>query len=167
MKTFQSGRDGLEPFQNLDGTWHEIAFLPVQQPPVSSIVASLEFLNDWEHDWVEHHQHHEGAEFVTYGELSDEDRPYAREMKEDGSWEEDSDTEFLNKCCGRGRPMYWRDLKLYVAASPDRGFVTIKDYVSALHPWLMSLREDLVEAKVDSLLSAPGPLDVALETTWI
>ncbi len=37
----------------------------------------------------------------------------------------------------------------------------------AVHPWLMSLREQLVEAKVDSPLSAPGPLDVALETTWM
>ncbi len=132
MKTFRNGRDGLEPFQNTDGTWHEIAFLPVKQPPVSSIVASLEFLKDWEHDWVEHHERHEGAEYVMYGELGDEDRPYSREMKEDGSWEEDSDTEFLNKCCGRGRPMYWRDLTLYVAASTDKGFVTIKDYVSGM-----------------------------------
>lgn len=37
----------------------------------------------------------------------------------------------------------------------------------AVHPWLMSLREQLVEAKVDSPLSAPGPLNMALETTWI
>lgn len=132
MKTFHSGRDGLEPFQNPDGTWHEIACLPVKQPPVSSIVASLEFLKDWEHDWVEHHECHQGAEYVTYGELGDEDRPYAREMKEDGSWEEDSDTEFLNKCCGRGRPMYWRDVSLHVAASTDKGFVTIRDYVSGM-----------------------------------
>ncbi len=187
MKTSKSGRDGLEPLQNPDGTWHEIAFLPVNQPPVASIEASLRFLDEWEHDWVEHHERHEGAEYITYGELGHEDRPFAREMKEDGSWDEDSNTEFLNRCCGRDRPINWRDLTLHVAASTDSGFVTIKDFVSgnvcrflqrvlqavsnsenvAVHPWLMSLRDDLAEAKVDSPLCSPGPLDVALEATWI
>lgn len=29
MKTSKSGREGLEPLQNLDGTWHEVASLPM------------------------------------------------------------------------------------------------------------------------------------------
>lgn len=130
MKTSKSGRDGLEPLQNPDGTWHEVASLPMQLPPVASIKASLRFLDEWEHDWVQDHECHKGGEYVTYGELDDADRPYAREMKEDGSWEEDSDTEFLIRCCGSDRPMHWRGLTLQVAASTGNEFVTIKDYVS-------------------------------------
>lgn len=37
---------------------------------------------------------------------------------------------------------------------------------AAVHPWLMSLRESLAEAKVYSPLCSPGPLAEALEARW-
>lgn len=50
-------------------------------------------------------------------------------MHEDGSWEDDSDTEFLAACCGSERP--WnKDVKLVVLPAEGCDFVTIRDYVS-------------------------------------
>jgi hypothetical protein len=128
MKTPRSA-DELEPFFQPDtggngsGTWHEISHLPVYD------------LEQWEFDWMAWHKDHDGPEFdreyVTYGDLDDEVRPYANEPKEDGSWEEDSDTEFLVKCCGDDRPLRKRGLKLVVTPSEgSESFVTVRDYVS-------------------------------------
>lgn len=52
----------------------------------------------------------------TYGDLSDEDRPYADEAKEDGSWEE--------------RPLGKRGVKLVVTPSVGNEYITVLDYVS-------------------------------------
>lgn len=136
MKTPRSAND-LEPFfQQIPGggTWHEIARLPLTEPKVSSVEVSVSDLEQWESDWIAWHGHHEGEpanpEYVTYGDLSDEDRPYAKEPKEDGSWEEDSDTEFLIRCCGQDRPLRTRGQKLVVTPAAGDHFVTVNDYVS-------------------------------------
>ncbi|GJC94494.1 lysM domain-containing protein [Colletotrichum higginsianum] len=104
------------------------------EPKVSSVEASVYDLEQWEFNWVAWHTHHEGEpanpEYVTYGDLSDEDRPYAKEPKEDGSWEEDSDTEFLVRCCGQDRPLRKRGQKLVVTPAAGGHFVTTHDYVS-------------------------------------
>ncbi|KAL6822866.1 hypothetical protein J3E69DRAFT_382000 [Trichoderma sp. SZMC 28015] len=133
------------------GTWHEISSLPLTDPKVSSAEASLRDLDQWESDWLAWHRDHTAPEFnveyTTYGDLSDEDRPYANEPKEDGGWEEDSDTEFLIRCCGDDRPLRKRGLKIKVTPSAGNNFVTVHDYVRAVHPWLMGLRGDIIRAK--------------------
>lgn len=137
MKTPRSA-DDLEPYfqQTLGGgsVWHEIAQLPLTEPKVSSVEVSVYDLEQWEFHWVAWHGHHEGEpanpEYVTYGDLSDEDRPYAAEAKEDGSWEEDDDTEFLIRCCGQDRPLGKRGQTLVVTPAAGGDFVTVHDYVS-------------------------------------
>jgi len=121
----------LEPFYNpTTGEWHEIADLPLTIPiKISSIKADIRQLEAYEHDWVELHSQHPNAEFVTYGDLDADTRPYAREMTEDGSWEEDSDTDYLIRCCGEERPVNTR-ATLTVVPSDGRDCVTIRDYVS-------------------------------------
>lgn len=53
----------------------------------------------------------------------------------------------LLMCCDEIRP-HGKDVKLVVKpATGGEGFVTVHDYVSALHPWLMNMREDIVKAK--------------------
>ena len=130
----------LDPFyqhgqgDSSSGTWHEIASLPLTEPKVSSIEATLRDLDQWESDWVAWHGEHSAPEFnpeyVMYGDLSDEDRPYGNEPNEDGSWEVDSDTEFLVRCCGQDRPLRKRGLKIEVTSSTGNSFVTVRDYVS-------------------------------------
>lgn len=135
MKSRRGGLDEREPFCRPDGTWHEIASLPVTEPKVSSIEVSIRDLDQWESDWVawhENHENHEAAEYVTYGDLDDEDRPYAYEQHEDGSWEDDSDTEFLIRCCGQDRPLRTRGQRLQVTPSAGKDFVSIHDYVCGM-----------------------------------
>lgn len=126
----------FQPDTNMagNGTWHGIASSPITEPKVSAIEVSLPGLNQWESDWMAWHEDHGAAEYCTYGDLSDEHRPFATEPREmeDGSWEweEDSDTEFLIKCCGDDRPLGKRGIKLEVTASAGNGFVTVHDYVS-------------------------------------
>ncbi|KAK3933468.1 hypothetical protein QBC46DRAFT_402156 [Diplogelasinospora grovesii] len=160
MKTPRSA-DNLEPFFQPDtggsgsGTWHEISQLPLTEPKVSSVEASVFDFGDWEYNWLVYHEGHDGAEFgpeyVTYGDLSDE--------------EEDSDKEFLVRCCGDDRPLRKRGIKLVVTPSAgSNSFVTVQDYVSAVHPWLMSLREDILKAK---MLSIYEPYSVVASTEWM
>lgn len=139
MKTSRSVGE-LNPFFRLDtsgsgsGTWHEISSLPLTDPKVSSVEASLRDLDRWESDWLAWHGGHTASEFnaeyIAYGDLSDEDRPYANEPNEDGNWEEDSDTEFLIRCCESDRPLRKRGLKVKVTPSAGNNFVTVHDYVS-------------------------------------
>lgn len=169
MKTPRSA-DDLEPyFQHTPGggTWHEIAQMPLTEPKVSSVEASACDLEQWEPDWAAWHGHHEGEmadpEYVTYGDLSDEDRPYAKEPREDGSWEEDSDTEFLVRCCGQDRPLRKRGRKLVVTPAAGGDFVTVHDYVSGESGpdrswgrsalWWLTVEDDSCASLADGLAS--------------
>ena len=72
------------------------------------------------------------CEFVTYGDLNNDVRPFAKEPeRQDGtwSWDEPSDTEILVRCCGEDRPLGKKGLTLEVHPSPGNDFVTVKDYV--------------------------------------
>ncbi|KAK3486963.1 uncharacterized protein B0T23DRAFT_407838 [Neurospora hispaniola] len=174
MKDKRGAKDDLEPFFRSDtGTWHEISQLPLTEPKVSALEVSVHDVNELEYRWMRCHEDHDmpqdlyGQEYVTYGDLDDDIRPYAKEPKEDGSWEEDSDTEFLIKCCGEDRPLGKRELELVVTASQSAGsesFVTIRDFVSAVHPWVMSMRGDILRAKDLSYENAHIPAE---EYEWM
>ncbi|KAH0499711.1 hypothetical protein TgHK011_006886 [Trichoderma gracile] len=175
MKTVRSVGE-LDPFFSPDasggtgsGTWHEVSSLPVTEPKVSSVEASVRDLDQWESDWLAWHRDHSApefhAEYIAYRDLRDEDRPYADEPKEDGSWEKDSDTEFLIRCCGDDRPLRKRGLKIKVIPSAGNDFVTVRDYVSTVHPWLMSLRGDIIRAKA---VARPVPyFDSGVNIEWM
>lgn len=138
MKTPRSP-DSLEPYFLPDttgsgsgsGTWHELSQLPLTEPKISSVEVSVDYLKHWQDTWLEHHREHTGgnAEYVLYGDMSDDDRPYPTEMKEDGGWESDSETEFLMRCCDDDRPLK-KNAKLLVKPSAGNDFVTVHDYVS-------------------------------------
>lgn len=134
MKTARTP-DSLEPLFQPDpsggssGTWHEICQLALTEPKVSSVRASVYHLQQWAEDWMGWHREHPHAEYVTYGEMSDKDRPFAPYMHEDGSWEEDSDTEWLVSCCGEERPVN-KDVKLEVKPAAGCYFVTVLDFVT-------------------------------------
>ncbi|EGX93125.1 hypothetical protein CCM_04497 [Cordyceps militaris CM01] len=130
MATARGALDEMEPLQRQDGSWHEIATLSLTEPKVSSVNASVFILNQYEADWVVMHEYHETAEYVTYGDLDDETRPFG-EQQEDGTWEADADTEYLARCCGQDRPVRKKDLKVQVKATSNK-FLTIQDYVSGV-----------------------------------
>lgn len=132
-------------------------------------------LNLWEERWLEQHEWHtgSGAEYVTYGDLSNDKRLYLKEMKEDSSWESDSDTEYLVGCCNKDRsPNRENIATLAVKPSTGNSFVTVHNYlsgksgllllaivliiVSAVHLWLISLREDILTAMRVGLYYPPS-----------
>lgn len=131
MKTMRGALEEMEPLHRGDGSWHEIALLPLTEPKVSSIKATIPLLDQYEPDWVRWHENHNTSKYVTYGDLDDDTRPFG-EQQEDGTWEADSDTEYLAKCCGQDRPVHKNGLAVQVKPSAGGDFVTIRDYVSGM-----------------------------------
>ncbi|KAK3192811.1 hypothetical protein K4F52_001168 [Lecanicillium sp. MT-2017a] len=134
----------MEPLLLPDGSLHEVLSQSLTEPEISSIDISIRLLDQYESDWVAWHEEDEAAEFVTYGDIDDETRPLGH-----------SDTKYLASCCGQDRPIGRRGLKLHVTPSPGNEFVTIYDYMSTAHPWLVSLREDIIQAMI---VVNPGPV---------
>ncbi|KAI0543607.1 hypothetical protein F4679DRAFT_568091 [Xylaria curta] len=172
MKHPRGSKEDLDPFyrsaitagvddNNDDGSnsgsgpWHECALEPVTDPKVSSIEISARELDQWDSDWVAWHEIHHDAQcapdanqqFVAYGDLDDDIRPFRREGEEDGDWEEHSEKEFLIRCCGQDRPLGKKGQTLLVTPASGYDFVTVRDFVGAVHPWLMSMQDDLARAK--------------------
>jgi hypothetical protein len=98
-------------------------------------------LNDWESSFDEIHEGHaepdedwDWGPDVCFGPLPDYD------PEEDGPQRPD----VLLRCCGQDRPRKKGHLRLTVEAAGD--FLTVHEYVSAVHPWLMSMVDDIREA---------------------
>lgn len=141
--------------------WHSIAELAATEPKVSSIAVTESSLDMWEVDWEESHQHAEpGLEGVVFAEAENED--------------EQPD---LLQCCGETRP---KTVAPLVVRASEKGFVTILDCVSQVHPWLMGLRGDISramnvwegqalpdETKLMVFCHAPQSVMVREEQLWI
>ncbi|KFY28221.1 hypothetical protein V491_00567 [Pseudogymnoascus sp. VKM F-3775] len=131
--------DVLEPYfqhTNGGGSWHIIS-----QPPVSEIVATVDDLEIWESDWKDFHRNHsdpdvsyEESGYAKYGDLPGYDP------------EKDEDPPHLLKCCNTERPMHKEGGVLVTPSASGNGFVTIHDYVTTVHPWLMRNRQDILDA---------------------
>jgi hypothetical protein len=150
--------DSLEPYfqpSTSTGTWHAISQCPLTEPPVSSIAVGVYELEMWEEQWLEMHREHssaaeeggeeeggeeESAEGVRWGELPD----YDEEEDEEGEGDGAAGGHLLT-CCGEERPR-GKAVSVMVEAAASHGFVTVHDYVSTVHPWLMSMREDILAA---------------------
>jgi hypothetical protein len=138
--------DSLELyFQPGTSTWHAISQSPLTEPKVSSITVQVYELEMWEEQWLDMHRNHsepdggeENWEGVLWGELSD----YDKEEDEEGEGE---GAGHLLICCGEKRPRR-KAVSVVVKPAASHGFVTIHDYLSTVHPWLMSLREDILGA---------------------
>ena len=75
---------------------------------------------------------------------------------DDGDWNKYD----LTECCGQMAPRN-KGVSLKVLPAEDgEGFVTLHDYLSAVHPWLMSLRGDIIGALTTTFDNpiAPGAL---------
>lgn len=67
----------------------------------------------------------------------------------------------LVKCCGQLRPRHLNASLTLEPAVDGEGFVTLHDYLSAVHPWLMGLRKELIAA-VSLMYDTPLEPDVPL-----
>lgn len=122
--------------------WHTVSLEPLTRPRISSLSVKVRQLDYWADDWEEWHRHAEpgdsrcefrDAALVT-GDADDDPR--------------------LVYCCGETRPPIHTPLR--IKARKDLGYITIHDYVSAVHPWLLELRQDMLRAL--NFLEDPRPL---------
>jgi hypothetical protein len=93
---------------------------------VSSITVTVYLLDNWAEDWEDVHRH-----------CAERDRERVISLP-DG-------TKQLDRCCGTDRPGAGPSLTVTAGAGGDSspGFVTIHDYVTAVHPWLLAHEADI------------------------
>jgi hypothetical protein len=133
-------------------SWSLVAQSPLTEPKISSVTVGVEQLDDWEDEWMELHRDHatpdsQSAE-VQFGALADFDA----DSDEEGP-------EHLLRCCGADRP---RKQKASLTVNAPGSFLTVHDYVSAVHPWLMSLREKILRASGNLQDNVALPSDTSL-----
>lgn len=135
--------DVLKPyFQHTasGGSWHVISQSPLTQPPVSEVVAKVDDLELWESDWLDFHRNnsdpdsHQESEILNYGDLPGYDP------------EKDERPPHLLVCCGSDRPRHKTGGVLVTPSGSGQGFVTVHDYITTMHPWLMRNRDDILDA---------------------
>jgi hypothetical protein len=126
------------------GAWHPVSQLPVSEPRVASITVRVSELQDWEGNWEDVHcEHVAGEEVGIEGEAGGD------------------------QCCGTARPVGMRDVSVVVTGTGGGdggggGFVTVHDYVTVVHPWLMGLRSGILGA-LGTLNGEDAPLPAETE----
>ncbi|KAJ6783592.1 hypothetical protein PWT90_10349 [Aphanocladium album] len=101
------------------GRWHDIAEEPVSETRQSSITVAVSPLTSWAAQWEEFHED---------ADPDDDDCEFAP-----GDDDDDGPGELL-RYRGEQRPQTPPPL---VVTATTKEYVTVHDYVSALHPWLM------------------------------
>lgn len=159
------------PFYNeSNGTWHPISTMAVSEPRVSSITVHVNELSDWETSWEELHWEHWENDAPSEEELkiaqdggTAKPAEYGCDLAEwgvlkqpsrGGNGSDDVEDDALGHiqviaCCGIPRPVD-KDATIVVRPSnmdgPDGGYVTVHDYVTTVHPWVMGLRGEILTA---------------------
>ncbi|KAF0330905.1 hypothetical protein GQ607_001774 [Colletotrichum asianum] len=138
--------------QNLTGNilWHAISQEALTEPRIKTTSVHADVSKRWQSEWIEWHFNDDDC---VYGELLD-DLHYESECSSSEGDEEndDGDEGELLRCCDTDRPK--QALSLVIEAS-NMEYITIHAYVSALHPWLMRLRQDITRA--DNMLGDRKP----------
>jgi len=117
-------------------TWHPVSKESITHPPVSSVVVSVREFQDWDEAWMIIHEGHSSPSEGGPG--------WGPAPPPASGVALATDRLYFLRCCGEDRPWYQEDIKLTVRPSGD--LVTIHDYVSQVHPWLMGMRQELVDA---------------------
>jgi hypothetical protein len=151
----------FRPATDTDGSattsgWHPVSQESLTTSGISSITTRVQELDDWEHYWYElHHFHSEhdddegtNGSMIRYGELPDYDPD-----------EDEEGPPHLLRCCGEDRPRS-KAVRLVVDAS-EKDFVTVHDFLSTVHPWLMSMLDD-IRAAMETGRGSPLPADTTL-----
>ncbi|KAI1109755.1 hypothetical protein F5Y14DRAFT_431321 [Nemania sp. NC0429] len=128
-------------------TWHPISQYPLTEPKISSITVSVSPLDDWEGDWLELHRRHADPDPRSnycesrWGPLPD----YIYIPDPDREEEPEGRGLHLLECCGFPRPRHIKS-SIVVKPSPGNEFITIHDYLSTVHPFLLESRQNILSA---------------------
>ncbi|KAF2149160.1 hypothetical protein K461DRAFT_282600 [Myriangium duriaei CBS 260.36] len=115
---------------------------PASEPPVSSLKVELDGIQETVSYFLQAHNGDEHGEWTRASAPTDQELADARDGR--FTWGDDEQGNILVRCCGVRRPHVppW----LTVSAS-DRPYVTIRDYVDAIHAWLRSYKDDILYAR--------------------
>ena len=165
-----------------ESKWHAISQLPLTEPKVSSLQLCVDPLDDWDYHWMEKHDQHLDPDEKRAGHVPDDEvlyGPLPREVaEEDGEVDPGEEREVhpgdehLLLCCGQKRPL-GKEVK-GVAVKPAAGegsgpgFVTIHDFVSTVHPYLMARRNEVLAAMSEDpgRTNAPFSSETKLFVIW-
>lgn len=152
LMVMNEGRDPdapLEPYyqQTGEGTgWHAIAEMPLTRHKISSVTVNIRPFERWAEDWEESHRHADpGIPGCVFGEAEDEE----------------TDPPLL-RCCGEERPSDTAPVLVRASAKP---YLTVHDYLSAVHPWLME-RKGRILAALGVWDGRPLPADTKMAVRY-
>ncbi|KAJ0336589.1 hypothetical protein COL922a_007798 [Colletotrichum nupharicola] len=147
----RSARSGTRALRNFGP--QPIAQSSLTEPKIGSITVHVDVLRRRQEEWLERHERHAHADDkdCVFGKLHDKEL-YKLSGSESSGDDEDGEMELLLRC-DTDRPK--KAQPLVINASDT--YVTVHDYLSALHPWLMGLREDVVRA--DNVWEDKAPVD--------
>ncbi|KAG8161587.1 hypothetical protein KVR01_008574 [Diaporthe batatas] len=131
-------------YQTGPASFHPISASPLTEPPVSSITVAQSDLEGWEEEWVEEHVPHADDEQAVWVDLTPGISTGAGEEDADAGGD-DGEGRRLMRCCGTSRPVV--PPALTVTPTASQPFVTVHDYITAVHYWLHTIRGSILEAK--------------------
>ncbi|KAK5659441.1 hypothetical protein OQA88_642 [Cercophora sp. LCS_1] len=148
-------------------SWHAVSQESLLSPSGSSITVRIRCIDAWEQIWADQHRE-------CYDAVFNSNRRRLGPRPGDETLDAPI---YVLECCGQKRP-WSQDTQLKVVAAG--AFVTIHEYVSAVHPWLMGMRDTLLdvlgkmdgkppwptETKLTVLYLGPGPLRIGHEDEW-
>jgi hypothetical protein len=109
-------------------TWHPVAREALTDIHISSVGVEVDSLRTWGDQWLEFHRHAgPGVPGCVYGVY-------------------DGDPDELVRCCGEDRPPAYAPLEVRATGGPGDPYITVHDYVSAVHPWIMGLKADIIKS---------------------
>jgi hypothetical protein len=156
----------MEPYFGHDGAPHPVSQASLLEPPISSVTVNIQCIESWELGWSDLHWHCRDA------------NPSDEYPRREGPRPDDETFEpniYLLECCGQKRPWSY-DKQLQVTAQGD--FLTVHEFVSAVHPWLMAMRDTILEAlryingtappeaELTVLRFGCGPVRIGHEDKW-
>jgi hypothetical protein len=122
--------------------------LPLTNPKISSVTVHVYDFDRWEEEWVELHRGHVDLDDAVPYPYYDDNDFETEPLPDDDPEEDDEGPRYtLLKCCGLKRPRGKAHTLVVKPTVSGNNFITVHDYLSAVHPWLMSLREDILWAK--------------------
>ncbi|KAL2194156.1 hypothetical protein P885DRAFT_11069, partial [Corynascus similis CBS 632.67] len=126
--------DMMEPYFGPDGSSHPVSQTSLLEPPVLSVTARVLCIDAWERNWADMHW------LCREAPVNDE---YPRRLGPRPDDESFDPCMYLVESCGQKRPWAY-DTYLQIAAQGE--FLTVHEYVSAVHPWLMAMRDTILNA---------------------
>ncbi|KAK8121893.1 hypothetical protein PG984_010563 [Apiospora sp. TS-2023a] len=115
---------------------HPVSASPLTEPAISSITVTQDDLNNWEDDWVDEHIPH----------ADDDDAGTSTWV--DGSGDDEDDEDGLGRklvrCCDQSRPRAPAPLVVGPSTQP---YLTVDDYIVAVHAWLRTHRDSILAAR--------------------